>query len=64
MKIKELKEKTNKELESLLAAKREEMRDLRFKVVMTNLKDVRSLRIVKKDIAQIMTVININKEKI
>jgi ribosomal protein L29 len=43
--------------------KREELRELRFKVSEKQLKDVRSIREIKKAIAQILTLINQKREK-
>jgi ribosomal protein L29 len=54
---KELINKSRPELERLLAAQRERLRDLRFKVAQSQHKDVRDLRAVKKDIARLLTKI-------
>ncbi len=56
MKIKELREKKDLELDKLLAELREEQHALRFKDSAKQLKDVRDIRIVKKDIARILTL--------
>ncbi|HAT03716.1 MAG TPA: 50S ribosomal protein L29 [Candidatus Magasanikbacteria bacterium] len=58
MEYKELKNKGKKELHELLAEKRDELRELRFKAHEKQLKNVRSIRVVKKDIAYILTAIN------
>ena len=55
---KELKQKSNPELQSLLAEQRNSLRELRFKEVNQQLKTVRQLRQVKKTIAQILTLLN------
>jgi large subunit ribosomal protein L29 len=60
MDIKELRKKSEQELLKFLKLKREQMRDLRFQVAAKQRKDVRDLRQIKKDIAQILTVL---KEK-
>ncbi len=60
MDIKELRKKSEQELLKFLKLKREQMRDLRFQVAAKQHKDVRDLRQIKKDIAQILTVL---KEK-
>lgn len=57
MKTKELKEKSEKELQGLLAESREKLRDLRFKIASRQLKGVRDVRKTKKDIARISTLI-------
>jgi len=54
----DLKNKNLKELQEILAEKRETVRELRFKVSEKQLKDVRNLRETKKVIAQILTLIN------
>jgi len=61
MDFKELKNKSEGELQRLLAELREKTRDLRFKDSNRQLKDVREIREVKKEIAQVLTVLN-NKE--
>jgi len=61
MEIKELRRKSEAELHKFLKAKREEFRDLRFKVAGKQHKDVRDLREVKKSIAKIMTILNEKK---
>lgn len=60
MEIKELRLKEIEELNQLLKDSRKKLDDLRFKVKQGQLKNVREIRFVKKDIAKIMTVI---KEK-
>lgn len=60
MKIKELREKEKKELEELLIENREKLRDLRFKVVSRQFKNIKEIGKAKKLIAQILTII---KEK-
>ncbi|MFH1255626.1 MAG: 50S ribosomal protein L29 [bacterium] len=61
MEIKELKNKTEKELNQFLAESRGKLKDLRFKDANKQLKDVREIRIAKKDIAKILTLINAGK---
>ena len=56
MKIKELREKKSLELDKLLAELREEQHALRFKDSAKQLKEVRKIRVVKKDIARILTL--------
>lgn len=57
MKIADLKEKSEKELQELLAEDRDKVRDLRFKLASKQLKDVRILRKMKREIGQILTVL-------
>lgn len=58
MEFKELKNKNLAELNKLLAERRDKLRDSRFKVANRQLKDVRSIRKLKKEIAGIITLIN------
>lgn len=60
MKIKDLREKTEKDLDKMLATERERVRDLRFKVSQRQLKNLRETRNAKKTIARILTL---KKEK-
>lgn len=60
MDIKEIRKKAEQELLKFLKLKREQMRDLRFQIAAKQHKDVRDLRQIRKDIAQILTVL---KEK-
>jgi len=62
MKFKELKDKTEVELKKLVAANREKLRDLRFKVANKQLKNIRDIRKLKKEVAQALTILN-NKNK-
>ena len=70
MKIKELKLKSDNELKTLLAESRDNWREMRFKVAQRQLKNVRDIRVVKKTIAQILTLLkqrtnlNINTKNI
>ncbi len=61
MKIKEFKNKELKDLHEALAEKREELRALRFKDSNKQLKNVKEISVVKKDIARILTLINNEK---
>lgn len=63
MKIKELREKTEKELKKLLLSQREKLRDLRFKVSQKQLKNIREIRSIKRNIAKILTVTREKKGK-
>jgi ribosomal protein L29 len=60
MKIKDLKGKTPKELQIVLAQERENLRRLRFEIVAGQLKDVSQTAKSKKIIAYILTIL---KEK-
>lgn len=62
--LKELKAKSAVELNKLLAANREKMRELNFRIAQNQNKNVREIRFVKKKIARILTVLNqLNNKK-
>ncbi len=56
MKMKELREKSEKELDRLLAEFRDKVRDMRFKIAARQLSDVRDVREARKVIARILTL--------
>ena len=58
MKIKELREKNQEELKKLLAEKREEVRKLGFDIASKQIKNNRTLRMAKRDVARILTLLN------
>ena len=60
MKIQELRKLEIKDLDHKLVELRNKSREFRFSIANNQLKNVRQLRAVKKDIAQILTVL---KEK-
>ncbi|MFA6198484.1 MAG: 50S ribosomal protein L29 [Patescibacteria group bacterium] len=57
MKFSELQSKSVKELRLLLAELREKQRELRFKISADQHKNVREIRVVKKTIAKILTLL-------
>jgi len=59
---KELKLKSEAELNKLLVSAREKLRDLRFKVSQNQLKNIREVRAIRKKIAQIMTLLSQKKQ--
>lgn len=59
----EIKTKTEKELLTLIAEGRSRLHDLRLKRSMNQLKDVRELREIRKDIARMLTHIGAVKTK-
>lgn len=61
MDLKDLSTKSETELHKILAEQREKLRDLRFKDSRRQLKNVREIRLIKKDIARILTLLNQNK---
>ena len=56
MKILELRDKTEKELDDMLKEAREQVRASRFKVALKQLKNVRGIRVQKHLIARILTL--------
>jgi len=58
---KDLQSQSVQELHESLSSKREELRLLRFSVSGNQLKDVRSIREVRSDIARILGAINTKK---
>lgn len=63
MDFKELKNKKKSELHALLAKWREELRIFRFKNSNSQLKNIREMRSVRKNIARILTLLNGKKEE-
>jgi large subunit ribosomal protein L29 len=58
MEIKELTTKTPAELKKMLVESQEKLRELRFKDSNKQLKNVRSIRVLKQEIARINTLLN------
>jgi ribosomal protein L29 len=56
--MKEFKNKTAKELSTILADKRQALRSFRFSVAGSNTRNVKEGNVLKKDIARILTVLN------
>lgn len=62
MEFVDLKEKSVKELNELLANQQNEVRELRFKITSGQLKQPEKLRAAKKTIARVRTVLNSPKK--
>lgn len=60
MKLRELRTKSEGELQTMVRSLKEKSRDLRFQLASGKVKNVREIRQTRKDVAQIMTVL---KEK-
>jgi len=58
MKIKELKNKSLKELQTLLVGKREALWAFRFAVSGSNMRNVKEGSALKKDVARILSLLN------
>jgi len=63
METKELREKKQKDLQGLLAEKREKLRLFKFDLASGKVKNVREIRSTRKDIAQIITILNENQKQ-
>ena len=63
MKIKELRQKSEKELQKLLQELRERLRKLRFDLVSGKVKNVKEIQQTRKDIARILTILNERKKE-
>lgn len=61
MEFADLKNKSEKELREMLAEKRDELRELRFKTAEKQLKNVRAIRECKKSVARISTLLTTKK---
>ncbi len=61
MKIKELREKPVEDLKVLLKESQEKLRSLKFDLATGKVKNVRQIRLMKKDIARILTIITKSK---
>ena len=62
MKIKELRQKTAKELKDLLTEICQKLGRLKFDLASKKLKNVRELKELRKDIARILTILNKKNE--
>jgi ribosomal protein L29 len=58
MEMKELSTKSEAELKTVLAEKKDKLRELRFKDSNKQLKNIREIRVAKADVARIMTLLN------
>lgn len=60
--LKELKLKNQTELQKILASSREKLRDLKFKASQNQLKNVREIRVIRKKIARILSLMKMKKD--
>jgi len=56
--IKELRNKSEKDLQKLLLTEREKLRNLKFDLAAGKVKNVKESRAIKKEIARILTILN------
>jgi large subunit ribosomal protein L29 len=57
MKIRELRRKSNKELQQTLVSLRDKLRELRFNLAGGKVKNIKEIRGTKRDIARISTLL-------
>ena len=62
VKAKELRLKPEEELNQLLSESQKKLRELRFNLASGKVKNVRTIRVLKKDIARILTILNEKNE--
>lgn len=62
MEFKELKNLPKSELEKLLAQNRDKIKELRFNLAFGKVKDISEIKKTKKTIAQILTLLNTQKD--
>jgi len=60
MKVKELKQKTQKELNDILVENRRKLGQLRFDLASKKLKNIREIRGLRRDVARIITILKQN----
>lgn len=60
--LKQLRNKSKEELEKLLLDSSKKLQDLKFNLAVGKVKNVRSIKVFKKDIARILTILNEMKE--
>lgn len=61
--MKEIKEKSQKQLHALLAERREEIRVVRFRLASNQEKNVKKIQSLRKDIARILSFLSKKAEK-
>lgn len=63
MKYVEIKQKNKDDLERMLQEKQEKLRELRFNLISGKVKNVREVRVVRKEIARIKTALKITNNQ-
>ncbi len=63
MKIKELRQKTDKELKELLEQDRHKLGQLKFELASKKLKNHRQIRELRKEIARVLTILSKKKNE-
>lgn len=57
MKPRELRQKTDKELNQILLDLREKLRELRFNLVQGKVKNIKEIHQTKRDVARVLTIL-------
>ncbi len=63
MKAKELRKKSNQELQELLKTTQQKLIELRVNYTLGKIKNNQEIKLLKKDIARILTILNERKNK-
>lgn len=63
MKIKELRQKSKKELQETLISLRDKLRELRFNLAGGKVKNIKEIHQTKKHIARVLTLLNEDGKK-
>jgi len=63
MKIRELKQKSDKELKRTLTTLRDKLRELRFNLTGGKVKNIKEVHQTKKDIARVLTLLKQHEKK-
>lgn len=58
MKIREIRQKSKPEIQRIILDNREKLRQMRFDLAAGKVKNVREIRKIKKEIAQLLTILN------
>lgn len=64
VKTKDLRLKPDEELNQLLSESQKKLRELRFNLASGKVKNVRTIRVLRKDIARILTILNEKSQNI
>ena len=62
MTVKDIRKKSDEDLQKVLADLRDSVRNLRFKIAAKEVKNHQEMRMVKKDIARILTILGERKK--
>ncbi|MGB9680729.1 MAG: 50S ribosomal protein L29 [Minisyncoccia bacterium] len=63
MEPKELRKKSDQELEELLKSSQKKLTDLKINYSLGKLKNAQEIKLLKKDIARVLTILNERKQR-